>query len=254
MVDAWKENQRAGIKYKTIRIENTKYPYFEVEMSGGTMCDIINAPRTTIVRYVCYPQSKNEIYSFKETSSCTYEAIILTSVLCMIPTFHAEESKEVSIKCFNSPTEPHKPLSMLRLELNEMQLPTDDVLVSKASNGATLALAQSASGTGGERFVFLKFGDDVDKLVMEKMAETGEETATSAAGQQPQLDTSSATSDMVKPPTLPMIATTPITEFISGKNCLTGVSTKYTFLQYVLDSKLLNKKNDNHRSFQTQMC
>lgn len=215
----WEENNKAGnVKYKTTKIDNINYPYFEMELTDGTICDIINAPRTTVVRYVCYPHGKNEIYSFKETSSCNYEAIILTSVLCALPAFHPEEYKEVPIKCFNSPTEPNKPLSMLRQELSDMQLSLDDLPMGKEGNSdAPPTLTQTAND---ERFIFMnRLGDDVDKLVFSLTKESG-----SLTGQQ-QEGNSEESSTAKQPPTSPVVSDiSPLLEFIKGSTCLTGVS------------------------------
>lgn len=70
-----------------------------MEMSDGTICDLNNEPRVTRVRYICYPHGKNEIYSLKETSTCNYEAIILTSALCMHPAFVPEVNAESMLNC-----------------------------------------------------------------------------------------------------------------------------------------------------------
>lgn len=204
----WETDRKAGIKHTT-KIENTRYPYFELEMTDGSMCDIINSPRTTRVRYVCYPHGKNEIYSFKETSSCNYEAIILTYVLCMNPAFHPEESKEVSIKCFNAPTDVHKPLCMLREELNEMKSADDELRISNDANAAAIALARSA-----ERLSFFKKAiPDVDKLVHELVMSASVDVPTPPAADNEVLPNL---------PKAPITDLTPIKEFISGSNCLTG--------------------------------
>ncbi|KAH8409400.1 hypothetical protein KR222_002585, partial [Zaprionus bogoriensis] len=206
----WESERKADgtSTYKTLKIDNTRYPYFEMEYSDGTMCDIIDAPRTTMVRYVCYPHGKEDIYSFKETSSCNYEAIILTSLLCTIPAFHAEETKEISIKCFNSQTEPHKPLSMLRQELSEWADSENDLLISKENK----APAKMWSKSDGDMVTF-KYSGDVDKIILELMAngEIDNEyqqlvLSRTAAGTTP----------------MPLNDLTPIREFISGQNCLTG--------------------------------
>ncbi|XP_034491053.1 endoplasmic reticulum lectin 1 [Drosophila innubila] len=208
----WEAERKAGgkPKYKTLKIDNTRYPYFEMEFNDGTMCDIIEAPRTTMVRYVCYPHGKDDIYSFKETSSCNYEAIILTSSLCSIPAFHAEETKEISIKCFNSQTEPRKPLSMLRQELSEWADSENDLLISKENK----APAKLWSKTEGDTVTF-KYSGDVDKIILELMANG--EVDGEYAYQQLVLSRGSQTST---PP--PVNDLTPLKEFISGKNCLTG--------------------------------
>ncbi|XP_055856186.1 endoplasmic reticulum lectin 1 [Episyrphus balteatus] len=116
------QDRKDGIQFKTTKIDNVNYPYLELEMSNGTLCDLNNEPRTTKIRYVCYPHGKNAIYSFKETSSCNYEAIILTSTLCMHPAFLPEESKEIPISCYLSQTFSRKPLSLLKQSLEDLQM------------------------------------------------------------------------------------------------------------------------------------
>lgn len=70
---------------KTRKVDGVNLPYFEMSMSDGTICDISGRPRQTNVLYVCYPQSKHNVFSVKETSTCQYEVIILTSFLCTHP-------------------------------------------------------------------------------------------------------------------------------------------------------------------------
>ncbi|XP_046802076.1 endoplasmic reticulum lectin 1 [Lucilia cuprina] len=224
--EEWEEKSKAGpIKYKTTKIDNINYPYFEMVLTGGTICDIINAPRTTVLRYVCYPHGKNEIYSFKETSSCNYEAIILTSALCAFLAFHPEEYKEVPIKCYNSPTEPNKPLSMLRQELSDMQLSFDDLPMAKEGNDAASTLVQKTNDD--QRFVFMnRLGDDVDKLVFSLIKERGNGLIMQQEG------TTGESSVVKQPPTSPVVSDiSPLLEFIKGTTCLTGGSGwwKYEF-------------------------
>ncbi|XP_043656920.1 endoplasmic reticulum lectin 1 [Drosophila teissieri] len=218
MTKAWEADLKAGVKpkYKSLKIDNTRYPYFEMEYNDGTMCEIINAPRTTMVRYVCYPHGKDDIYSFKETSSCNYEAIILSSTLCAIRGFHAEETKELSIQCFNSESEPHRPLSMLRSELKEWAESEADLLVSKEK-------AKAWPKSDGD-LITLKYGGVMDKVIVELFNNGDLEVD----GDYQQLLLSRAASGTG--PT-PITDLTPVKDFISGKNCLTGGSGwwKYEF-------------------------
>ena len=99
----------------TKNIEKIDMPYYEIMMTSGTTCDltgmyhpsfnpifgfklssllfvqekilkyVIGLPRRTSVKYTCYPSGRNEIYSFKEVSTCEYEVVILTSSLCQHP-------------------------------------------------------------------------------------------------------------------------------------------------------------------------
>ncbi|KAH8298049.1 hypothetical protein KR018_005261 [Drosophila ironensis] len=215
LTKAWEGYVQKGLKpkYKTLKIDNTRYPYFEMEFSDGTMCEIINAPRTTMVRYVCYPQGKDDIYSFKETSSCNYEAIILTSALCPITGFHAEESKELSIKCFNSETEPHKPISLLRSELNEWTESESDLLVSKEKPESKVVAKLWPKAEGD--MVTFKYSGDVDKIILELISNGDIEVD---SDYQQLLVSRAASGSMPRPIT----DLTPIKDFISGRNCLTG--------------------------------
>lgn len=200
------EVRKSGIKYKTTKIDNLKYPYFEMDMTDGTLCDIIGEPRTTKIRYVCYPHGKNEIYSFKETSSCNYEAIILTSLLCMDPSFHPEDSKEISLKCFNSPTESRKPLSMLRQELKDLQM-------------ADLEIGNEGVSANGKKVVFVnKLGMDIDKLVLEGLLADARDNSQSS-GENPTSTETTASKSFNS-----LVDLSPITNFLNGRsNCLTGV-------------------------------
>ena len=76
------------------KIESFNMPYYEIVMLDGTLCDLNGQPRITRVHYVCYPPGKNEIYSLKESSTCEYEVVVLTSVLCNHPDYKPEESHE----------------------------------------------------------------------------------------------------------------------------------------------------------------
>jgi len=71
----------------TKKIDGVNMPYLQVNMSDGTVCDLNENKRSTRVLYVCYPQGKHEIYSLEETSTCEYEIVILSPLLCQHPDF-----------------------------------------------------------------------------------------------------------------------------------------------------------------------
>ena len=39
------------------------------------------------MQYVCQPDGRGEMYEIKETSSCEYEVVVLTSLLCSHPAY-----------------------------------------------------------------------------------------------------------------------------------------------------------------------
>ena len=99
------------------KIEAFNLPYYELIMNDGTICDLNGQPRVTRVHYVislgflfsflflpsiriltvfqvCYPTGKNEVYSLKESSTCEYEVVVLTPLLCNHPDYRPEETSE----------------------------------------------------------------------------------------------------------------------------------------------------------------
>lgn len=97
LADAEKRNEK--LKYK--KIDGLSLPYVELELTDGTVCELNNnEPRRIKVLYVCYAQGKNDVYSLNEVSSCQYEMIILTPILCAHPDFKPQEVAENKIRCF----------------------------------------------------------------------------------------------------------------------------------------------------------
>jgi len=91
-------------------------PYIEINMTGGTLCDLRNIPRQTKVFYVCNEDAKHELYSIKETSTCEYEAIVLSPLLCLHPEFKVKQIPEDEITCYSMGKAQSKPKGLRRLE------------------------------------------------------------------------------------------------------------------------------------------
>ncbi|KAJ6622672.1 Endoplasmic reticulum lectin 1, partial [Pseudolycoriella hygida] len=135
---AMAETDGEKLKYK--KIEGLSLPYVELEMTDGTLCDLINnEPRVTKVLYVCYLLGKNEIYSLKEVSTCNYEVIILSPGLCDHPSYRPTETAENNINCVPLDGSPDKPKSLLDMELETLR--TDFKSLSEMSkNVRTFAI------------------------------------------------------------------------------------------------------------------
>ncbi|XP_033638683.1 endoplasmic reticulum lectin 1-like [Asterias rubens] len=99
-----------NFKVPTITIDGKEVPYYEVLMDSGTPCDLRgNIPRLTRVRYICETMGRNEMFTIKETSTCEYEAVILTPNLCSHPLYKMRVTPINSINCHamnGSPTRP----------------------------------------------------------------------------------------------------------------------------------------------------
>jgi len=100
----------------TKKVQTLSMPYYEIIMEDGTQCDLNNEPRKAKILYMCYPTGRNEILSVKETSTCEYEVIVLTSALCTHPHFKPDEVTEHGIKCRPLTDSPAKPADLVALE------------------------------------------------------------------------------------------------------------------------------------------
>lgn len=59
-----------------------------MEMGNGTPCTLRqNQARATTVLYVCHPEAKHEILSVAEVTTCEYEVVVLTPLLCSHPKY-----------------------------------------------------------------------------------------------------------------------------------------------------------------------
>ncbi|KAI7690253.1 hypothetical protein SSS_01331 [Sarcoptes scabiei] len=86
-------------KLPRINVDDYQLPYIEVNMTDGTFCDLSNKKRYTKVLYVCVEDGKHELYSIKETTTCEYEVIAFSSLLCLSPKFKLKGPVENIITC-----------------------------------------------------------------------------------------------------------------------------------------------------------
>lgn len=105
------------------KIDGVNLPYFEVSMGNGTLCDLNqNKPRETRILYVCYVHGKHEVYSLKETSTCQYEIVILSPLLCAHPKYKPQETGENQINCLPLGDSPKKPYNLLKMKAESSKL------------------------------------------------------------------------------------------------------------------------------------
>ena len=104
-------------------------PYVEIDMKDGTLCDLNNKPRSIKVLYVCYQHGKHEIFSLKEISSCEYEAVVLSPLLCSHPDYRPQDTGENEINCRPVDSAPKKPRSLMQLEAESLKLRHQKVAV-----------------------------------------------------------------------------------------------------------------------------
>ena len=87
----------------TINHAGALRPYYSVIYSGGTTCDIMPGTfRQTTVFYLCMPDFQTSVVSVKETSTCKYEVIIYTSLLCKNAIYRVKEDPINHIYCLSN--------------------------------------------------------------------------------------------------------------------------------------------------------
>ncbi|XP_008320064.1 endoplasmic reticulum lectin 1 isoform X2 [Cynoglossus semilaevis] len=101
----------------TKNIEGQLTPYYSVEMGNGTPCVLKqNQPRSTSVLYVCHPEAKHEILSVAEVTTCEYEVVVLTPLLCAHPKYRFKSSPVNAIFCQALAGSPLRPQRLAQLD------------------------------------------------------------------------------------------------------------------------------------------
>ncbi|XP_061141338.1 endoplasmic reticulum lectin 1 isoform X1 [Syngnathus typhle] len=97
-------------------IEGQLTPYYSLEMRNGTPCALKeDKPRSTSVQYVCHPEAKHEILSIAEVTSCEYEVVVLTPLLCAHPKYRFKSSPVNAILCQALAGSPLRPQRLAQL-------------------------------------------------------------------------------------------------------------------------------------------
>ncbi|XP_069787511.1 endoplasmic reticulum lectin 1 isoform X4 [Narcine bancroftii] len=117
------ESETEKFKVHTKNIEGQISPYHPVIMGNGTPCSLKqNKPRVTTVMYVCHPEAKHEILSVAEVTTCEYELVILTPLLCSHPKYRFKTSPVNDIFCQSFHGSPLRPQSLDELEKHQEEI------------------------------------------------------------------------------------------------------------------------------------
>ncbi|KAJ8250685.1 hypothetical protein COCON_G00226070 [Conger conger] len=110
----------------TKNVEGQLTPFYPVEMGNGTPCVLKqNQPRATSVLYICHPEAKHEVLSIAEVTTCEYEVLVLTPLLCGHPKYRYKSSPVNAIFCqamAGSPLRPQR-LSLMDKEQEALLKP-----------------------------------------------------------------------------------------------------------------------------------
>ncbi|XP_029031196.1 endoplasmic reticulum lectin 1 isoform X2 [Betta splendens] len=111
------EKSSSETEVPTKNIEGQLTPYYSLEMGNGTPCVLKqNQARSTAVLYVCHPEAKHEILSVAEVTTCEYEVVVLTPLLCAHPKYRFKSSPVNTIFCQALAGSPLRPQRLAQLD------------------------------------------------------------------------------------------------------------------------------------------
>uniref|UniRef100_A0A8C2YYA0 Endoplasmic reticulum lectin n=1 Tax=Cyclopterus lumpus TaxID=8103 RepID=A0A8C2YYA0_CYCLU len=121
-----------GNRVPSKNIEGQLTPFFSLEMGNGTPCVLKqNEARSTSVLYVCHPEAKHEILSIAEVTTCEYEVVVLTPLLCAHPKYRFKSSPVNAIFCQAVAGSPLRPRRLTQLDKEqEEQLKPEEAFTS----------------------------------------------------------------------------------------------------------------------------
>lgn len=134
------ELRRSGATRPTVLIDGHHKPYVTFNMTGGTKCDLTKRNRNTRVIYVCGSEPNHVLYSIKEISTCEYEALVLSPLLCAHKDFKIDSSARHEIKCYSIDGAPRRPEKALNEEEEEEELVKDAQKKQAYFQGRTLII------------------------------------------------------------------------------------------------------------------
>ena len=194
-----KTSKKADIPVK--KVDGINMPYVEIEMGDGTVCNLNNKPRKVKVLYVCYQHGKHELFSLEETSTCEYEIVVLSPLLCSHPDYKPQDTGENEINCLPVDNAPKKPRSLIAMEIESLKLRHQKVTDDKPQKAYAILHVIDKEGQDGEASVRVEIHpvDVIDKH------NNIEDSINSLADQG------------ISPAEV-----SPVKSFLSGKNCLHG--------------------------------
>ncbi|XP_033859433.1 endoplasmic reticulum lectin 1-like [Acipenser ruthenus] len=117
------EQKESEKEIPTKNVEGQMTPYYPLEMGNGTPCTLKqHHPRSSTVMYVCHPDAKHEILSIAEITTCEYEVVVLTPLLCSHPKYRFKSSPVNDIFCQSLQGSPMRPQRLTQLDREQQDL------------------------------------------------------------------------------------------------------------------------------------
>ncbi|KAK7076831.1 hypothetical protein SK128_026987 [Halocaridina rubra] len=124
----------------TIKVEGKIMPYFMVNYTGGTTCDLTNGPRVSHILFVCFEDGRHDIYSIKETYTCEYEIVVLSPTLCQHPSYRPRDDPQTDLHCIPVNSQLKRPRNLLQFEAESLKLRTNGAVLSGDTSSGSVKL------------------------------------------------------------------------------------------------------------------
>ncbi|CAL8101671.1 unnamed protein product [Calicophoron daubneyi] len=98
------------------------YPYFPVNYTSGTICDLTKQHRMSTVLYIYFEEILGQIIEVAEVESCRYEVVFATKSLCSNPIYKRRSAHINRISCHPRDDSPVKPLALTELEVQHREM------------------------------------------------------------------------------------------------------------------------------------
>ncbi|XP_078673945.1 endoplasmic reticulum lectin 1-like isoform X1 [Branchiostoma floridae x Branchiostoma belcheri] len=133
-----KQGKTEMVPYR--KLDGVDMPFFPEYMADGTPCDLKSGvPRTALLLYMCHPDSKNEIVSVEEVTTCAYEIIVFTPLLCQHPDYRQKDTPVNDIHCHAIHDAPIKPKILQQVEREAQQAQTQTQRARQRSGAGSMA-------------------------------------------------------------------------------------------------------------------
>ncbi|KAH9644119.1 hypothetical protein HF086_015449, partial [Spodoptera exigua] len=116
----WSAEKHAKLEAEVKAAKEKKEPYRITTVDGAKLASV--------------EMVLDDVYSFKETSTCEYEIIILSPLLCEHPQFRPNELRENIIDCLPVGDAPKKPRSLLQMEVESRRFHHQTVRMMNTDN------------------------------------------------------------------------------------------------------------------------
>ncbi|KAF5398773.1 Endoplasmic reticulum lectin [Paragonimus heterotremus] len=109
-------------KPPAILLGEVLYPYYTINFTDGTTCDLTNTHRMSSVLYICLEEEDGRIIQVSEVESCHYQLVFATKSLCANAAYRIPKRPVHFVSCVPRSDAPNKPGALVAFEEDQKKL------------------------------------------------------------------------------------------------------------------------------------